>query len=175
MFPVHLGIEPHALARARPASQHRRASRIGDRREIDREVGARPARSGDSGARHAQEIPRVHDPDLVGPGLPQDGGGILAPHDEDEMSAWISFANGADGGNVEEEIAQLILRTVEMDGADIRKGRVDLRGRLGLPHRQTILGGGAPLDLSFSSSSTFTRRSWQPTGMTEACCACSCL
>src|SRR2546427_4617290 len=36
-------------------------------------------------ARDADEIPRVHDADLVGPALPQDGGGVLAADDQDEV------------------------------------------------------------------------------------------
>src|SRR2546427_2926721 len=85
-------------------------------------------------ARDADEIPRVHDADLVGPALPQDGGGVLAADDQDEVRRGKALADGADRGNVEEEIAQLVLGAIQVDDPGFHSGRVDRRGRLGRWH-----------------------------------------
>jgi len=135
-------IEPDAPRGARGAHEPGAALRVRHGGEVDGEVRARPA-PGERAEERLHPLGR-HDAHAVHPGLAEHGRGVLGSDDERDVGAGIAVPQGTDGGNVEEEIAQLILRAVELDAPGLRLGH-------SLPVAR----------LSFSSSSTFTRRSWQ--------------
>src|SRR6185436_6751668 len=154
-------IEPDPLPGSPDSREQGAALRVGDGREVDGEVRSRPG--GPGGADHAQEIPGVGDPNLVGPRLPQDRCGILAAYDQGHARAGPLLAYRADGGHVEEQVSELVLGAIEMDPArrfDQSRHRIG-RGAAGAQ----ILVGPPGFGFRRSNSSTLTRRSWQAAGI----------
>src|SRR5262249_46979648 len=103
---------------------------------------------------------RPDDANFIGPTLAEHRASVLLAHDERDVSARVSFANRANRGNVEKEIAELILRAV-----DVKAARLRIEDRL--PRRSHAQEPEVLPDLarSFSSSRTLTRRSWQDAGI----------
>jgi len=108
----------------------------------------------------AREPAGLDDANLIHPRLPHDGGRVLLTYDERDVGPGKSLPNRANRGNVEKEIAELVLSAVEVEAARLR-----IENRLGRRSHAQEPEGLPDLARSFSSSRTLTRRSWQDAGI----------
>src|SRR5262249_27350476 len=132
---------------------------VGDGREIDREVGTRS--EAQRFPQNAREPARPDDANLIRPGLTEHRRRVLLADNERDVGPGKPFANRANRGNVEKQIAELIVGTVGVRATRLGvEDRLERRGHS--PEPESDL---PDLARSFSSSRTLTSRSWQDAGI----------